>query len=794
MAGDQFSAGTPTPPLWVTRPESIAHAIDRPEVWDQITDAVNNFRVTLVLAPAGFGKTAALSAWAAQCYRRVGWLSLTAADRHSAHLQRGVATLLEALSRTGGGDTHTDDAAQQATGAEQPVAIIDDIQFADSVGSRKLLAELLRRTDLGVRLVLAGRYEPQLGLSRLRAGGELGQIPPDRLVFSTDEVHSAAAALGRETSIETASQLVDYTAGWPVAVRLALMSQPGPGGLVPNHDEHPPQFVDYLVENLLDELPARLAAFVPRACVCDRLNASLAQELSGDSRGAELLEEAVAVGLPLERRTLPNGELFYLWHPVVAQTGRAILLRRDPELILNLHRRAARILAATDPYEAVNHALGGRDPGLAAEVICSQWLALVLRGDSELVNDMCGRLPSPWSEDPEVLTIQAACRRNLGDSESALQLAGRAAAGTHGLDQQKRQRLEETHKLARLFLADDGDEVASACDQVLDLLTGPNGFDGPLRACATLLVGWSKMRLRRSHEAIALLNEAEQRCKAEQLGDLAERARADLLFSKAWSGDFAGALIGTRAAATERDRSTWRGDDGGIDPFTRGWVAFWSGDSDSAMAEFSHAISHCGPLSSFEPLSRVWYVHAALARGSAAEVANAEKLLNTVPEDTIQGLPWGHYKDTARAAIALYHGDRDGAVRFLDQADQIEALTPANRVFVAELYWRCRCPDAARAQTAQILEAPTYLRASGLVIRALCARGEGDLRTANDLLDEALGLGVRLGITRPFQLPDRALTDLLVEHAARGTRFEAFLAERIAESLYDSLRWASTSS
>jgi len=782
MPKARFAVGASNPAFWETRPALPAHAIERPTVSAKLTDFVDRYRVTVVLAPAGFGKTAALSAWASQSGRQLAWLSLTPSDRHGPHLRRGLQGVLETLALPTPQGQDTGPARSEDPPGDPPVLIIDDIQFADSVGSRKSLVDLVERTDPGLRIVLAGRYDPKLGLSRLRASGELGQLGPDQLAFAPEEVHQAAAALGRELRDDLVSQLIEHTGGWPVAVRLALMSEAGrPFGspaLAP--DDSLPQVVDYLVENLLDHLPARLAAFVLRACVCDRLSGPLADELSVDGQGAELLEEAVVLGIPLERRILPGGDPIYLWHPVMAQAGRALLQRRDPALSSDLHRRAARHLAATDPYEAVHHALRGGDAALAAAVIRSQWLVLVLRGDSDIVDELCGHLPSPWSEDPEILVVIATCRRNSGDAQAAAQLSRRAAFRAIGLDASGRRSFDVTLALAQLFLADLEGDLISACDRVQRLLELPTGLEGQLRACAVLLLGWSKMRLRRGLGSVALLNEAAQRCKAEGLDDLADKARASSLFSRAFGGDFAGALAGISQARADLDEPGWRRADGAVEAFTLGWISFWSGDSDTAMPAFSTAVASGGAITSFEPLARVWLVHAALTRRVTDEIAEAERVLDPVPEQTIQGLPWEHYKRIAQAGISLYRGDQDSAIRLLDQAVKFDEFTPAARVLAAELYWRCRRPAEALAQTEQVLLAPNYLRASGLVISALCARAAGDIDSAGQLLEESLGLGVALGISRPFQLGDESMLELLTEQAARGTRFEGFLAEQLA--------------
>lgn len=765
----------------VARPAAPVHAIDRPEVSKRLTESVNHFPVTVLLAPAGFGKTAALSAWASQSGRRVGWLSLTIEDTHTEHLRRRLRSVMDALADpptqgrepTGHSDTPI---------TETPVLIIDDIQLADGTGSRKILGALLDRPDPRMRILLAGRFEPKLGLSRLRVSGDLGEIRAEELPFTAEEVQRAALALGRVLDTSAAEQLIDHTGGWPVAVRLALMSDVAGrlGGAGWGPGDHLPQFVDYLVENLLDQLPATLAAFLPRACVCDRITGRLADQLSGSTQGAQLLEDAVARGIPLERRTLPGGDTVYIWHPVMAQAGRALLVRRDPALIRELHLRAARHLAATEPYDAAQHAFHARDHELAAEIIRSQWLALVLRGDSEIVDELCGRLASPWSEDPEILTALATCRRNAGAAGSAAQLGRRAVAGALNLDPAKRRSFDVTYTLAQLFLADDEADLISACDATRVLLDMPAGLEGSARASAILLLGWSKMRMRQSKEAVELLSEAILRCSAQGLDELADRAQASLTFSRAFDGDFTGALAGVDAARTGGGDLTWRRADGAVESFTEGWVNFWSGNSDLAIKGLQEAVAYGGALTSFEPIARVWLVHAALARGIPSEIAHAEEVLDSVPEETIQGLPWGTYKLIAKAGLSFYRGDRDTALGLLDEAVAIDAFIPGVRVFAGELYWRCGRPAQTLSQVPQVLKAPGYLRASGLVLSALCARSDGDDARAGALVEEALELGVTLRVARPFQLKDPALAALLTEHATRGTRFGDFLAEQVS--------------
>lgn len=764
------------------RPSLPALAIDRPRVWARLDEIVDAHRVTVVVASTGFAKTATLCGWAARSLRPVAWLSLTAADRHPGHLRRKLAGVVDMLGVAPLARENLDESGA----SDWPVFVIDDVHLADSAPAREVLATLLERDELRMRIVLSGRHEPKLRLSKLEARGELGRLTSEELAFTVGEVERAAAALGRQLTAEHCLQLHEATGGWPVAVRLALMSEPDRTGapLLPNSREPLPQLVDYLVENMLDDLPENLAQFVPLACTCDRLTGDLAAELSGDDRAAELLEQAVTLGLPLERRSLPDGQLLYSWHPVMAQTGRALLLRRDPALARELHRRAARWLAVEDPYEAARHALNGRDPELAASVIRSQWLAGVLRGDSELVDELCGQLPVPLCEDAEILAVRATCRRNVGDADGAARLAKRGALAASGLDADRRAKFDTTRMLADLFLADEEDDIIAACQRVQGFLDRQLGLDGALQACAVFLLGWALFRVRRVSSALPLLEEAAQRCRAAGLDDLADRAGAYLTYALAFSGDFPGALAAIRSAPEAGVVPNWRRVDGAVEAYSLGWVRFWSGDFEDALDAFRRAAEQGGStVTSFASLARLWWLHSAVAQGAPGAIAEAEVGVASLPDATIQGLPWASYKLIAQAEIEFVHGNPDRAARLVDTMVGLDKYTPAISVLAAELYWRVGRPASARAQAAAILlgNPPDYLRIACLVVIALCDRLDRFTEPSHVGMEEALALASTLGLTRSFRLRDDALAQLLAEHAQRGTRFETFLARMIAE-------------
>ncbi len=751
----------------VTRPSPSRHVIQRPGLWRRLDSLVEAHRITVVAAPAGYGKTTLLSTWAATNDRRVAWLSLTEADRHAEHLARGLRAVLLAP------DEHLVDDDRE------PVLVIDDVHLAgDAVHS---LLPLLEELGSGLRIVLSGRGTPPLGLARLSADGDLGRLTSDDLSFTADEVDLVGRAVGHPISADRASRLRATTGGWPVAVRLALITPMNRvGALRPPVDALSiPELPEYLIENVLDSLPADLRAFVLPACTCDWLTGELAGQLAGVANGAEYLERVIAAGLPLERRGRYRGDPLYRWHAVMAHAGREILLRRDPERSRALDLVASRAIGARDPFAAAAHALRGRDPAFAADLIRSHWLAAVLRGDSDQLAELCGQLPSVWARDPEILAVLAACRRNAGDAPGALELDARAVTGALTLVGERQRSFEFALLLARLFVLDDAEGLAALSSRALAHLSSTEPLDAVLHACALLLVGWTELRLRHIATALPILADASRRCRAEGLDDLAGRAKANYGFALAFGGNFTEAEdVIAEPEPTGADEATWRRVDGAIEWFALGWMSYWRGDTGAAIEAFQHTVDQGGGLVSYAQLARCWLLDAAVESGDQAVISRAEPLLAEVPDRTIQGLPWGVYRGVARAGLLAHRGRLDDAMDILDDVISSEPTVPAANAQAAALYWSGGCFDAARRQAELVLgDLPGYLRIGGLVVTALCERRDGGTASAHKLLEEALALGARQALLRPFKQPDQELSALLAEHADLGTDHEPFLAK-----------------
>lgn len=183
------------PAFLLTRPAPVVGSIQRPRVWDLLDHALSTRHICLVVAPAGYGKTQALVGWAARSSRQVGWLSLTAADRHPEHLARGLALALARIPT----DSDSPDSA---------VLVIDDVHLGDGVAASRVLSPFLERLTPGLRVVLSARSEPGgLGLSRFEVRDDLAVLLAADLSFTADELQQAAHACGRDLTEEQERRL-----------------------------------------------------------------------------------------------------------------------------------------------------------------------------------------------------------------------------------------------------------------------------------------------------------------------------------------------------------------------------------------------------------------------------------------------------------------------------------------------------------------------------------------------------------------------------------------------------------
>jgi LuxR family maltose regulon positive regulatory protein len=370
-------------------PAPRSAAVVRPRLHDRL-QASSATRLTVVVAPAGWGKTALLSQWArAQVNgRRVLWLSLDRADDEPTRFWRYVLTVLRDGAGPGcSGPGAAALAALSAPGldpidlalptllneladtADHYVLVLDDYHVLTHPGIHESLEFLLAYLPSSLRVVLAGRSDPPLPLARMRARGELTEIRAADLRFTPDEARALVGAMGGSGSVGPAlERLHQRTEGWAAGLQLAALAQRASGARgIPTVDEDR-HVVEYLTAEVLDSLPAGHRDFLVRTSVLERLSAPLCDAVLDQPGSAAMLDLLDRSDLFVSR--LDGQRAWYRCHRLFREVLRRELDATAPGEAARLLGRAADWLLAHDHVEfALHHHLAAGDANTAAAVL-----------------------------------------------------------------------------------------------------------------------------------------------------------------------------------------------------------------------------------------------------------------------------------------------------------------------------------------------------------------------------------------------------------------------------------------
>jgi LuxR family transcriptional regulator, maltose regulon positive regulatory protein len=336
-------------------------------------------RATLVIGPAGSGKTTLVDQWLATTHLPAAWVEVSpvmAPFQFWRLLVDGLASIdpllgLEARDRLDLGDA-PDQAmvgsltADLETGGTGPVAVVvDDLHAAPDGRVAEQLRWLLDRCPPGLQVVVCSREEPPWPIARWRARGEIAEIRWDDLRLTDDEADSCLeqAGLGGLPEAERA-RLLSRTDGWAAGLALAavaLRRRDDPSSYLNRFDGTEHSIADFLVSEVLDAQPDDVRRFLLTTSVLERLTGPLCDALTGTGGGALMLTRLAKAGLFLEALD-PAGE-WYRYHHLFADVLRAELERERPGERTELTRRASLwFLEAGLADEALRHAAAADDP------------------------------------------------------------------------------------------------------------------------------------------------------------------------------------------------------------------------------------------------------------------------------------------------------------------------------------------------------------------------------------------------------------------------------------------------
>src|SRR5438874_6746884 len=367
-------------------PRLRPNVVFRPRLLERLNEGVHR-KLTLISAPAGFGKHTLVSEWVEGIDRPTAWLSLDEGDNDPARFLAYLIAALQTIAATIG------DGVLGVLQSPQPppteailtallneittlpdnfVLVLDDYHVIDAKPVDMALTYLVEHLPPQMHLVIATREDPQLPLARLRARSHLTELRAADLRFTASE---AAAFLnqvmGLSLSAADIAALEDHTEGWIAGLQLAALSMQGhqdvPGFIRAFAGDHR-YIVDYLVEEVLQRQPAPVRSFLLQTSILDRLSGPLCDAVTGQEESnarLEALERGNFFVVPLD-----NQRHWYRYHHLFAEVLSAQLLAEQPDQVASLHRRASEWYEQHgSAADAIRHALAAKDFERAADLV-----------------------------------------------------------------------------------------------------------------------------------------------------------------------------------------------------------------------------------------------------------------------------------------------------------------------------------------------------------------------------------------------------------------------------------------
>src|SRR6516164_4639524 len=437
-----------SPPRAPQTPVERARLIERIEASDA--------PLTLICAPAGFGKTTLMQQLRQRYQARdvaTVWLQLDRADNELGRfLQSMIGATQVALPQFFPPDLANPRQRATAQGlaadlldrislSDAAIALfLDDLELMTNEDVRDFLQRLLTNLGPHQRVIMGSRTTPALALGRLRAHRLLLELDQGDLRFTREET---ASYLERQSLSAPAvlQSLQRRTEGWPVALQLAVITLnakgrsgsdwlqrfSGPTAGVP----------EYLGQEVLESRPAKQRDFLLRSSVLGEICAGMCDAVLGRTDSADMIAQIVRSNLLLS--SIDAEQRWFRYHPLFADFLRSRMRDEAPDEMQDLHRRAARWTAANGLLnEAVTHALAARDHELAADLLAPSAMDMVRSGR---VADVVRAIePLPEFEvvrRPGLLRAAAYAAifaHRFGDAARFIEAIERAGRGTDGSD------------------------------------------------------------------------------------------------------------------------------------------------------------------------------------------------------------------------------------------------------------------------------------------------------------------------------------------------------------------------
>lgn len=395
-------------------PAARPNAICRPRLIERLNAGRDaGHRLTLISAPAGYGKTTLLAEWIATKPECAAWLSLDAQDDNAARFWTYVIAALQTVSKADLGQRALQ--ALEASEVSDPqtiltsllndvaaldhtiILVLDDYHVITNRVIHEGMTFLIEHLPQQLHLVIATRADPLLPISRLRARGQLTELRVADLRFTADE---AAAFLNDSMNLDLTAQdvqaLESRTEGWIVGLQLAALSMQGRAdahAFIEAFTGSHHYVLEYLADEVLQRQPESLQRFLIETSILNRMCAPLCNAVTERSDSADVLAD-------LNRRNLfvtpLDGEHYWFrYHHLFAELLNGHLQRLRANDLPMLHRRAAQWHEANgDAGDALRHALAIPDYAYASRMVVNNWRRIYHQGHLRMAVEWLNSLPA----------------------------------------------------------------------------------------------------------------------------------------------------------------------------------------------------------------------------------------------------------------------------------------------------------------------------------------------------------------------------------------------------------------
>jgi ATP/maltotriose-dependent transcriptional regulator MalT len=806
-------------------PRARRKVVPRPRLGDLLLRGTHG-PVTLVSAPAGFGKTTLLASWfdsvpsTTEDDHLVAWVSLDERDRDATSFWTYVLLALDRAVPGSGAGALTLLQSGQATLETVLVSVVnelsvhpgevtvvlDDYHVAESVEVATAMTFLVDHLPPQLRLVIGTRADPALPLARLRARGELVEIRARDLRFTREEVSRYLNDLnGLDLTTADLATLESRTEGWVAALQLAALSlrdRDDRTNFIAGFAGDDRFVVDYLVEEVLSQQSEDVRRFLLDTSILDRLTGPLCDAVSppperaGGRSGWAMLEALDRANLFLV--PLDDHRSWYRYHHLFGDVLQAHLLNQRPDDVSDLHRRAARWYAEAGQTEAaVRHALAAGDTERAADVVELNFRALGRERREDLLRRWAHELPDDVVRDRPVLAIAfigGLMASNEFDGvdlrlDHVERLLAKSPADLVVADSQELPRVPAAVTMYRAALALIGGDPAcaitraqqaieAAVDSRDDLVIGGS-------AALSGLAAWTTGDLVSAHASYRTAITALTRAGhiADVLGCSIAMADMELRLGRLREaeGTFARALE-LAAASTPTGSRVMRGTADMLVGLSR--MAWYRNDL-PAVAEYLRRSDELGEAASLAQNPYRWRVGMARLRAAEGDLSTALELL-----DEAERVYVGDYSPNVqpvhatRARVLAARGDITEASAWarhhqVTADDELSYMREYEHITLARILladhaatgtWEA-LRDAARLLDRLLAAAQSGERLGTVieleVLRAVARHAAGARNESLEALRHAVDLAETDGWVRVFIDAAPAVTDLLRELAAR---------------------------